>query len=249
MKRPYLYIVLFILLLPSLTYAAITRTLKQGDRGIDVKELQVFLNSDPDTRIAASGVGSPGKESMYFGALTSLAVKRFQTKYAYETLTPAGLSTPTGVVGYYTRLLVAKMIQTKSLATPIVPTQSTSSTIVTITSINPSVVTNYPQTITITGSGFTEFNNTVRFSSESEGGTTVSGTPTTISVPFYFSLAQKIRSQIGTGVSKDLIVKNLSGDTIVRENGTTYVRVILTVKNIYGESAPASFLVDIKSLL
>lgn len=249
MKRSYLYIVLLSVLLPSFAYATITRTLKQGVRGVDVQELQVFLNSDPDTRIATSGVGSPGRESTYFGVLTSLAVKRFQTKYAYETLTPAGLSVPTGIVGYYTRSLIAKMIQMKSFATSTTPTQSSSTTKVIITSVSPSIVTTYPQTITITGSGFTGFNNTVRFSSESEGGITVSGTPTVISVPFYFSLAQKIRSQIGVGISKDIIVQNLSGDTIVRENGTTYVRVILTVKNIYGESAPASFLVDIKSLL
>lgn len=231
-------------------HAEILRTLKVGDRGADVKELQVFLNSDPGTRIATSGVGSPGYESTYFGGLTAAAVKRFQIKYAYETLTPAGLSAPTGVVGLYTRNLIYKITHTTNLATPSVSSTSSPINVAPkITSISPMIVTISPQTLTISGTGFDSYNNTVRFSSESESGVTVSGTPTTISVPFSFSLAQKMREQIASGTSKSAIIQNLSGDTVVKQNGTTYVRVILTVKNLYGESAPASILVDIASLL
>ncbi len=251
MKRIHIYSIFFaLILIPTLAHAEILRTLKAGDRGLDVKELQVFLNSDPDTRIALSGIGSSGQETTYFGTLTTLAVKRFQTKYAYETLVPAGLSSPTGIVGYYTRLRIAKILQTRALANTSIPvTPTTTGTTVSITSVSPRIITRDGQALTITGKGFTPFNNTVRFSSESEGGVTASGTGTTISVPFTFSLAQKIRSQITSSTSRDALIQNLSGDTIVRENGVTYVRVILTVKNIYGESAPANFLVDIKSLL
>ena len=65
----------------------------------DVQYLQIILNSDPDTRIAASGWGSPGYESIHFGNLTRLAVIKFQEKYASEILTPLGLTHGTGIAG------------------------------------------------------------------------------------------------------------------------------------------------------
>lgn len=83
--------------------AEIVRTLKLGSAGSDVKELQILLNSNKDTEIAPSGVGSPGNESEYFGLLTKKAVEAFQKKYAPEVLFPAGIWEPTGVVGFYSR--------------------------------------------------------------------------------------------------------------------------------------------------
>ena len=53
------------------------RDLKLGMKGEDVKELQKFLNNNGHA-VDSSGVGSPGKESIYFGFLTQKAVIKFQ---------------------------------------------------------------------------------------------------------------------------------------------------------------------------
>ena len=101
--------------------AELSRTLLLGARGSDVKELQVILNSNPSTMIAPAGPGSKGQETDYFGALTKKAVELFQKKYAPEVLFPAGIYTPTGVVGTFTRAKLNKLstLGTNDASSPI----------------------------------------------------------------------------------------------------------------------------------
>lgn len=72
--------------------------LKLGMTDVDVQRLQVVLNKDPRTRVAASGAGSPGQETTYFGNLTKSAVMRFQALYS---ITPVA-----GYVGPLTRAVL-----------------------------------------------------------------------------------------------------------------------------------------------
>ena len=74
----------------------------------DIQRLQQLLNSDPTTRVAESGVGSPGSETNYFGSLTRDALRRFQCKYDIVCDgTPA--TTGYGVLGPQTRVKLGEV--------------------------------------------------------------------------------------------------------------------------------------------
>ena len=79
------------------------RDLNIGSSGPDVMKLQQFLNSKPVTRIAATGIGSAGQETEYYGSLTAAAVSKFQTDNSSRVLAPVNLVNPTGVFGPSTR--------------------------------------------------------------------------------------------------------------------------------------------------
>ena len=96
-----------------------TRDLKVGATGGDVMKLQQFLNADADTRVSASGVGSVGMETEYYGPATAAAVSKFQVKYRAETLSPAGLVNPTGYFGPASRAKANAVCSTS--VTPVDP--------------------------------------------------------------------------------------------------------------------------------
>ncbi|MBP6855670.1 MAG: DUF2341 domain-containing protein [Candidatus Pacebacteria bacterium] len=87
-----------------------TNYLQYRQSSSDIKRLQIFLNSDPDTRIADTGVGSPGHETNYFGLLTYKAVIKFQEKYAKDILAPWGFVKGTGYVGKTTLQKINQLI-------------------------------------------------------------------------------------------------------------------------------------------
>lgn len=89
--------------------AAITRSLRVGSVGEDVRTLQMVLNSDSATRIAVSGAGSPGNETTRFGSLTLAALKKFQVKYGIAKSGQAGY----GVFGPKTRAQVNALIASR----------------------------------------------------------------------------------------------------------------------------------------
>jgi hypothetical protein len=93
----------------SASCTTFARDLKTGATGADVKELQMFLNKDADTRVAATGAGSAGMETMTYGPATAAAVSKLQVKYRAEILSPSGLVNPTGFFGPSTRAHVNKM--------------------------------------------------------------------------------------------------------------------------------------------
>ncbi len=77
---------------------------------LNIFRLQIFLNSDSDTKVADSGPGSPGNETTKFGFLTKRAAIKFQEKYAEEILTPIGLIKGTGKVGLMTLDKINKLL-------------------------------------------------------------------------------------------------------------------------------------------
>src|SRR3989344_807344 len=80
-------------------FAALTLPLKKGSTGAQVKTLQQMLNMDAETRVAASGLGSPGNETTFFGAATLSAVQKFQVKWGIAKAGDVGY----GNVGPMTR--------------------------------------------------------------------------------------------------------------------------------------------------
>jgi len=74
----------------------ITKDLRYGDKGDEVKVLQTWLAKNKE-------IYPQGLVTGFFGPLTQKAVIRFQEKYATEILEPQGLTRGTGIVDALTR--------------------------------------------------------------------------------------------------------------------------------------------------
>jgi hypothetical protein len=88
--------------------------MRLGSRGTDVMNLQKVLNAYPQTQVAASGAGSPGMESSYFGPATRAAVNKFQALHLVEL----GITAPTGNVFAGTRGLLNQVCGGMSTGNP-----------------------------------------------------------------------------------------------------------------------------------
>lgn len=93
----FVFSIIFPLFFYSITFALPhlpkTAVLKYLDTDPVVQNLQIILNSDPDTLVDTSGPGSSGKEVWFFGAKTLDAVKRFQQKYGLEVTGTVNVAT------------------------------------------------------------------------------------------------------------------------------------------------------------
>lgn len=77
-----------------------TKNLTLGSTGDEVKALQQFLNAN-GAQVAATGAGSPGNETMYFGPATRAALAKWQAAN--------GVSPASGYFGPITRTKIASL--------------------------------------------------------------------------------------------------------------------------------------------
>ena len=88
-----------------------TQNLTLGSTGEEVRQLQIFLNTH-GFPVAASGAGSPGNESTYFGPATQAALAAYQAS--------VGISPASGYFGSITRAYI-NAILARSGTAPIPP--------------------------------------------------------------------------------------------------------------------------------
>ena len=238
--------------LPSPASGEILRTLRYGSQGSDVRELQQILNRDPTTRVAASGPGSPGNETTYFGSLTLGAVKRFQQKYWQDILAPIGLVSPTGIVGSQTRLFLLRLAQ--GAHPP--PAPSTGSRVPVITSISPSVVTASTVELVIRGLNFSPSDNTVMISSEPPNAfmNLLSPDGATLRITFHFFPLDRLEKELEpyrTSPKFASILEAFIGNIQTPDGKPTggKLDVRMLVRNSGGDSRVQHFTVDVGTIL
>lgn len=75
---------------PKRATVCLSKVIKQGEQGSDVRKIQKFLRSYGYTKVEVTG---------YFGPTTKRAIEFFQKKFSADILTPAGYTKPTGQWG------------------------------------------------------------------------------------------------------------------------------------------------------
>ena len=108
--------------------AALSRNLRVGMSGEDVRVLQMLLNAEERTHLGNFGPGSLGMETTYFGEKTRDAVVRFQNLYKGEVLSPVGLASGSGFVGGYTRAKLSELCVPKKITAGSILRETTDST-------------------------------------------------------------------------------------------------------------------------
>jgi hypothetical protein len=103
-----------LLISSTTTLSNFTKDLKFGQTDSEVKRLQIFLNTHGYS-ISASGVGSPGKETTYFGLKTKGALIKFQEANFEAILKPQNFKKGTGVFGSSTRNFMNGLIERQSI--------------------------------------------------------------------------------------------------------------------------------------
>lgn len=216
--------------------------LRLGSQGAEVKCLQRVLNFDPDTVIASSGPGSKGKETDYFGALTETALKKFQNKISRQLSIPI-TSITLGVTDKKTRDALNALAGYSS------PSSSSSSSSKSSTSTQsfpptiepPKVKSITPNkgksgtTITIKGSGFDRYKNTVfiAFEDPEKYAFTPSLDGTTLEIKYTSSVYEQMQKKIRQFDS--------SAQARVEDYIPRIIPVAVIVQNERGASEPVFF--------
>lgn len=137
-----------------------TMNLKQGASNSEVMQLQKFLNSHGYT-VAATGAGSAGNETNFFGPATKAAVIKWQDANAASVLTPVGLSKGTGYWGPSSRAAANAMCTTTGTGTTGTGTTTPSGAGLTVTAGTQPAATLAPMNATrVPFTTFTLTNNT-----------------------------------------------------------------------------------------
>ena len=98
-----------VIAISTTTQYTFVRNLKLGSRGEDVRQLQIFLNTH-GFKLANSGAGSVGEETINFGTLTRNTLIKFQEANTESILKQYGLKYGTGLFYTTSRALVNSMM-------------------------------------------------------------------------------------------------------------------------------------------
>jgi len=217
--------------------------LKMGSYGEEVVFLQQLLNSDPETKVAETGAGSPQNETPSFGPRTQLAVIKFQEKYSSEILAPIGLVAGTGIVGPNSRIVLNRLVSgvsNSSVSSTMTAPWENGSIYPTISAVIPGIVGDPRNTpVTIVGENFSSKNTVFLsvqdleiFDGYSSDGKTITVTLNTS----FIDIVKEMVDSSGDASVRQTVVDSLKVefDSVGRDG--VYLPATIFVKNEKGES-------------